>query len=167
MALVILVIFLLGSFLREFDRRREADARRDAAVQALVETRQGILDKLTQVFEQTVAAEEAARKAGEVPATTVAAVVESLRGYVDPALIERAVEAAKASVQSQQGPQGPAGPAGRSAESPTTTSTASSTTTSSATTTTTRQATTTTTRPTTTTTRPCTIRVLGIGVLCG
>lgn len=133
-----------------------AGQQRDEAIAKLQQTNDGIIAKLTEVFVAASEAEAAAREANTVPETTVAAIVESLRGYVDPSLIDRAVDAARASVAAKQGPPGPAGPRGPPGSSGTSTSSPTTTTATRSTTSTSPPPTTTTTQPppTTTTTAP-------------
>jgi len=155
-ALILLLVYLVATNLRETDQRRQADSQRDKAIASLQKTNDGIVEKLTEIFAKAAAAEDAARAAGQVPTTTVEKIAESLKGYVDPKLIEEAIQKARGA-SGQPGPPGPPGPAGAGA---TTTSTAPATTTS-----TTRPpaTTTTTTRSsTTTTTRPCATEVLNL-----
>src|SRR5438552_10381025 len=90
-----LIVFLLTSAVHYQQAAVGAGRRRDAAIAKLADTNDKIVAKLTEVFETAQRAEEAARTAGTVPATTVTAIVESLRGYVDPALIQEAINAAR------------------------------------------------------------------------
>lgn len=163
--LIALILYLLAFAIHEQQKADSANIKRDKAISALAGTQKGIVTKLTEVFVQAQAAEEAAREARLVPPTTVAAIVESLKGYVDPILVKQALDAAKKAVVGPQGPPGPAGPPGPvgASASATTTSTVRAGTTS-----TTRPPTTTTTlpAPTTTTTRACLVRVLGLKLGC-
>lgn len=161
-ALVILVIYLLTYSVKVGEDNRNLQKQNKSSLALLSRTNEGIVNKLTEVFAAAQKAEDAAKEAGTIPAQTVAAVVESLKGYVDPKLIQEAIDAAKAGApgpQGKTGPAGPQGPAGTSAQGVTTTSTATTTTTTSipSTTTTTQRR-----GPPTTPTTRCAVKVLGI-----
>lgn len=170
-ALVCLVIFLLSSVVSEAEKRRASDRKRDAAIATLADSYDKVADKVADYLIKIDAAAEAAQKAGEEVVTTREQFIESLKNTLPQEVLDKAVEIANQKAKAgPPGPAGPAGktgatgPAGKTAESPssTTSSTTTTTTTSPAPTTTT-----TTRRSTTTTTKPCTVKVLGIGVLCG
>lgn len=145
-------------------RADTAGKKRDQAISALAGTQQGIVTKLTEIFTKTLEAQAAAEAAGKVPQATVEQIVDSLKGYVDAALVQKAVEAATKAVAGPagatgaRGPVGPPGPPGAAASTTTTAAPAGTTTTTRST----SSSSTTTTRPTaTTTTRPCTLGLLG------
>lgn len=176
-ALVVLAIFLMSTNLSEVEKRKTADAARDRAVDQLVLTNKGIVDKLAQVFAKAADAEAAAKAAGTIPQVTLEQVTESLKGYVDPALIAEAIRRAgvvgrpgatgatgatgasgatgATGAAGATGAQGEQGTPGRgSGQSPSTTTSPP-------------PAPPTTRPPTTTTTRPCTVKALGLCVLRG
>lgn len=158
-----LAIFLLAGILREAEKRREAEGRRDAAIEALSSTQDQIVAKLAEIL---VNAAKAAEAAGASPQAAVERIVEKVKG-IDQELIDRAVEKATREVRGPPGPPGPAGPSGPPGAAAATTTTTTSTA-RDGTTTTTRPpaATTSTSTSTTTTTRPCLVNLLGIRVGC-
>lgn len=173
-ALAILAIFLMSTTLAEVEKRKTADRARDAAVDQLLITNQGIVGKLSEVFAKAAEAEKAAREAGQIPVATLEQVTESLKGYVDPALIAEAIK--RAGVVGRPGATGATGASGATGATGATGASGATgaqgeqgtsgkgsgqsapSTTSSAPTSTTRP-------PTTTTTRPCAVRALGLCVI--
>lgn len=109
-ALVVLAIFLMSTTLAEVEKRKQADRARDVAVDQLLITNQGIVAKLSEVFAKAADAEKAAREAGQLPGTTLEQVKESLKGYVDPALIAEAIR--RAGVVGRPGATGATGASG-------------------------------------------------------
>lgn len=147
-ALLVVLIYLLTDVVSAAEENRDLQKRNAATLATLTKTNDGIVAKLTEVFTQML----------QVPGQ-VDRVVESLKGYVDPKLIQQAIEAARKAVVAKQGPPGPPGPPGPAGATVTTTSGGPV-----ATTSTTRPPATTTTStarpaPTTTTTRRCTATV--------
>lgn len=143
-ALSILIVYLLATLLREEDKREQADRARDKALSDLVKkndellkTQEGIVAKLTEVFSQ--------------PGIDTQRVIDSVKNFVSPALIEQAVRnAGIKGATGETGKTGPQGPPGKSSpSSSSTTSTINSTTT-----TTTARPTTSSSNTTTSTTRP-------------
>lgn len=155
--MVAIMFYLLAYAVHQEQRAVEAGKKRDAAIAALAGTQGGIVRKLTEVFTQILVLQASGNAP---PEADIAKVTESLKGFVDPILIQKAVDAAKAAVAGQTGPKGDTGARGATGApgaSAVTTSTARATTTS-----TTRPPTTTTSSTTTTTTRRCTLNLLGI-----
>jgi len=159
--MMVLLFYFIGYGVHAQQKADAAGRKRDAAIAALAGTQKGIVAKLTEVFTQVLQL-QATGKAP--PEADIARITESLKGYVDPALIQRAVEAAREAVKNQTGPAGPTGPQGKTgatgaqgqtgAPAATTTSTARAVTTSS------------TTGTSTTTTRPCLVSVARLKLGC-
>lgn len=162
--LIGLIVFLLGSLQHQAKRR-------DEAVAALQRTNEAVVNKLAEVLERTIRAEQAALEVQQTPLVRVEDIIAQVKG-IDQALIDEALQKAYKAVASTPGPAGPTGATGaRGPVGPP--GTAATTTTAPASTTTTTRApprpttTSSTTRPTTTTTRPCALGLLGACVLRG
>lgn len=161
--MAVVLFYFIAYGIHQQERAAAAGKKRDAAISALAGTQKGIVTKLTEVFTQVLLL-QASGKAP--PDADIAKIAESLKGYVDPKLIEQAVAAAKAAVAGQTGPKGDTGATGKTGAtgqtgaagtSATTSSTARGTSTS-----TTKPPTTTTSSTTTTTIKPCTVNLLAV-----
>ena len=156
-ALAVLVIYLFAYAIKIGEENQDLQKENRKAIASLEATNKGIVDKLADVFAQTLAAEQAAKEAGTIPQATVEHIVQSLKGYVDPTLVAEALKRAKVAVKGDQGPAGPPGPTSMATASSTTTTTTTAPPAPSTTTTTMRRGPPT----TTTTTRPCALGLLG------
>lgn len=159
--LIGLIVFLLGSLYHQSKERA-------SAVQSLQRTNQTVVDKLAEVLERTIRAEQAALNAQQTPSVRIEDVLTQVKG-IDQALIDQALQKAYRAVSTNPGPPGPPGPAGppgttvTTRPAPTTTTTAAP----GGTTTSTQPQPTSTTTSTTTTTRPCAVGLLGVCLIGG
>lgn len=160
MAMAAALFYFVTYAVHEEQKLGVANKARDAAVATLVETNDNIVAKLTEVFTQVI-------KNGEGQGQTVTEIKESLKGYVDPALVQKAIDAARKAVKATPGPSGPTGPTGApgatgppGAAAPTTSTAPAASTSTTRPPTTTTSSTTTTTRPG----RPCVVRLAGLCV---
>jgi len=161
--LIGLIVFLLGSLQHQAKRR-------DEAVAALQKANEAVVNKLAEVLERTIRAEQAALEVQQTPLVRVEDVIAQVKG-IDQSLIDEALQKAYKAVASTPGPAGPTGATGaRGPVGPAGTA-ATSTTAPAGTTSTTRappaSTTTSTSSTTTTTTRPCALGLLGACVLRG
>lgn len=175
--MAVALFYFVAYAAHETQRAEEAGRRRDAAIAALAKTNGGIVSKLADVFAHVIAGEEAARAAGAVPQQTVESLTASLKGYVDPALVQQALNEAVRAAKGTPGPRGLTGPAGAPG-AVVTTSTVTTMATPvvpgvphndpppSSTTTSTQPPAPSTTRGSTTTTKPCAVVLLGLKIAC-
>lgn len=161
--MAVVLFYFIAYGIHQQERAAAAGKKRDQAISALAGTQKGIVTKLTEVFTQVLLL-QASGKAP--PDADIAKITESLKGYVDPKLIQQAVEAAKAAVAGQTGPKGDTGATGKTGATGQTGASATTSNTGQGTSTSTTKPPTTTTSSTktstTTTTKPCTVNLLAV-----